>query len=112
MDPAGLERARARPARAARHAGRPPGLSGIRVANAPCSYGAFEITVGVLPDVPDAEDVLTAIASAGYAGTELGPPGYLGNADTLHERFERHGLTLVGGYIPIRFSEPDSWSED
>jgi hypothetical protein len=39
-------------------------MSAVRVANAPCSYGAFEITVGVLPNVPAAEDVLAAIAGA------------------------------------------------
>jgi inosose dehydratase len=82
------------------------------VANAPCSYGAFEITVGVLPDVPEAESVLSAIASAGYEGTELGPPGYLGDRLTLRTSLEGHGLALVGGYIPIRFSEPEHWTED
>ena len=87
-------------------------MSAIRVANAPCSYGAFEITVGVLPDVPDAETVLAAIETAGYEGTELGPPGYLGSADTLRGRLEQHRLALVGGYIPIRFTEPDHWDED
>jgi inosose dehydratase len=87
-------------------------LSGIRVANAPCSYGAFEITVGILPDVPGPERVLTAISSADYEGTELGPPGYLGDRDNLRDRLEEHGLALVGGYIPIRFSEPEHWEED
>ena len=87
-------------------------MSGIRVANAPCSFGAFEITVGVLPDVPDPESVLDAIARAGYDGTELGPPGYLGDRESLRERFERRGLALVGGYIPIRFSEPQHWPDD
>jgi inosose dehydratase len=82
------------------------------VANAPCSYGAFEITVGVLPDVPEAESVLSAISGAGYEGTELGPPGYLGDRLTLRESLEDHGLALVGGYIPIRFSEPEHWTED
>ena len=82
------------------------------MANAPCSYGAFEITVGVLPDVPEAESVLSAIASAGYEGTELGPPGYLGDRLTLRKSLEDHGLALVGGYIPIRFSEPEHWTED
>jgi inosose dehydratase len=82
------------------------------VANAPCSYGAFEITVGVLPDVPEAESVLSAIASAGYEGTELGPPGYLGDRLTLRKSLEDHELALVGGYIPIRFSEPEHWAED
>ncbi len=87
-------------------------MSRVRVANAPCSYGAFEITVGVLPNVPAAEDVLAAIAGAGYEGTELGPPGYLGDRDSLGERLGRHGLRLAGGYIPIRFSEPEHWETD
>ena len=82
------------------------------MANAPCSYGAFEITVGVLPDVPEAESVLSAIASAGYEGTELGPPGYLGDRLTLRKHLDEHELALVGGYIPIRFSEPEHWTED
>ena len=87
-------------------------MSPIRVANAPCSYGAFEITVGRLPNIPDALDVLESMAEAGYEGTELGPPGYLGNRDELATRLGANGLELVGGYIPIRFSEPDSLDED
>jgi inosose dehydratase len=87
-------------------------LTGIRVANAPCSYGAFEITVGVLADVPAAERVLSAISGAGYEGTELGPPGYLGDLKTLHANLERNKLALVGGYIPIRFSEPEQLDEE
>ena len=66
----------------------------------------------MLPDVPEAESVLRAIASAGYEGTELGPPGYLGDRLTLRKSLEDHGLALVGGYIPIRFSEPEHWTED
>jgi inosose dehydratase len=84
----------------------------IRVANAPCSYGAFEVTVGRLPNIPDARDVLASMADAGYAGTELGPPGYLGDRDELRSRLEEHGLDLVGGYIPIRFSEPHVLADD
>jgi inosose dehydratase len=87
-------------------------VSAVRVANAPCSYGAFEITVGVLPDVPPAERVLSAIADAGYQGTELGPPGYLGDLANLRGQLEGRGLALVGGYIPIRFSEPEHLDED
>jgi inosose dehydratase len=87
-------------------------VSAIRVANAPCSYGAFEITVGVLPDVPPAERVLEAIAAAGYDGTELGPPGYLGDLGNVRDHLDANGLVLVGGYIPIRFSEPEHLDED
>jgi inosose dehydratase len=56
--------------------------------------------------------VLDAISDAGYEGTELGPPGYLGQRDNLRDRLEDHGLELVGGYIPIRFSEREHWNED
>jgi inosose dehydratase len=87
-------------------------LNAVRVANAPCSYGAFELTVGVLPNVPDPESVLAAIARARYEGTELGPHGYLGDSTTLRERLERYGLVLAGGFIPIRFSEPQYWEDD
>jgi inosose dehydratase len=65
-----------------------------------------------VPDVPGPERVLDAISDAGYEGTELGPPGYLGQRDDLRDRLEDHGLELVGGYIPIRFSEPEHWHED
>jgi inosose dehydratase len=68
--------------------------------------------VGKLPNVPGAEEVLAAIASAGYVGTELGPPGYLGVGGTLRERLERFGLALAGGFVQIRFSEPEHWDED
>ena len=42
--------------------------SKIVIANAPVSYGAFELTVGILPDVPDGDAVLDEVAGAGYAG--------------------------------------------
>jgi inosose dehydratase len=84
----------------------------IRVASAPVSYGAFELTVGVSPNVPGPDDVLGAIAGAGYEGTELGPPGYLGDTEALPRRLERYGLELAGAYIPIRFSEPEHWDAD
>ena len=76
----------------------------IRVANAPVSYGAYELTIGS-PDVPDAELVLGAIADAGYEGTELGPLGYLGEGNELRERLSRHGLALVGAFVEVRFGE-------
>ncbi len=87
-------------------------MNAVRIANAPCSYGAFELTVGVLPNVPDPESVLAAIAHARYEGTELGPYGYLGDSTTLRERLEQYGLALAGGFIPIRFSEPQYWEDD
>ena len=93
----------------ARHARRP---ALIRLANAPVSYGAFELTVGVLPNVAGPEEVLAAVADAGYEGIELGPPGYLGDEEVLRARLERFGLSLAGGFIQVRFSQPEDWDED
>jgi inosose dehydratase len=84
----------------------------IRVANAPLSYGAFEMTVGTDFAVPEPEQVLEAVAGAGYAGTDLGPPGYLGEGDVLRERLEANALEVVGGFVPMRFSEPEHFDED
>jgi hypothetical protein len=44
-----------------------PVASRISVANAPCTYGAFEITLDD-PTVPGALDVLDMVAAAGYWG--------------------------------------------
>ncbi len=87
-------------------------MSGIRVGNAPLSYGAFEMTVGRFPNVPRPDELLAAMTAAGYEGTELGPPGFLGEGDELHERLQRHGLALTGGWCPVRFSQPEHWEED
>jgi inosose dehydratase len=70
-------------------------------ANAPLSYGAFEVTVGHGYRVPSPKEVLRAMSDAGYAGTELGPPGYLGEDDVLRGRLERTGLELVGGFVQL-----------
>jgi inosose dehydratase len=87
-------------------------MSGVRVANAPLSYGAFEMTVGTEFAVPDPVRVLSEIGDAGYAGTDLGPPGYLGEGDELRERLQANELSVVGGFVPIRFSEREHWDED
>lgn len=79
----------------------------IRVASAPVSYGAFELTVGVLPNVPGPEEVLDAIAAARFAGTELGPVGYLGEGAVLRRRLESRGLALAGAFVQVRFGEED-----
>ena len=84
----------------------------LRVANAPLSYGAFELTVGVFPNVPGPDELLAAMTDAGYDGTELGPPGYLGEGDELRARLERNRLALTGGWCPVRFSEREHWAED
>ncbi len=78
----------------------------IVVANAPVSYGAFELTVGILPDVPEGAAVLDQVAEAGYAGIDLGPLGYLGYGEELAGNLARRGLRLAGGFFELPFSDP------
>ena len=82
-----------------------------RVAAAPVSYGVFEITVG-RPGLPDGPALVEAIADAGYAGSELGPPGYFGRGREVGELLAAHDLELVGSFVPLRFSRDDGFAED
>lgn len=79
----------------------------VRVANAPESYGACELTVGRHPDVPSATDVLDRVTTAGYAGIDLGPLGYLGSGPQLAQRLLLRGLRLAGGYLQLPFSQTE-----
>src|SRR5262249_61106152 len=90
-------------------AARVPGA--IAVANAPVSYGAFEITVGHDPNVPDGVSVLDQVAEAGYAGIDLGPAGYLGTGERLGELLAERGLGLAGAYLELPYADPDGLEE-
>lgn len=80
----------------------------IGLANAPVSYGAFEMTVGVMDHVPSASRVLDEVAAAGYTGIDLGPEGYLAGSGRLVDALAKHRLRLVGGYVALPFGrQPD-----
>jgi inosose dehydratase len=78
---------------------------GIVVANAPVSYGAFEVTVGIDPNAPSDLHVLDEVAGAGYAGIDLGPVGYLGRGSELLDRLVSRGLGLAGAYIELPYAD-------
>jgi inosose dehydratase len=77
------------------------------VAAAPVSYG-----VARADGAPDAATVLAAIAEAGYAGTELGPPGWLGDGPAATELLGAHELELVAAYVPLHLSRADAFGDD
>lgn len=82
----------------------------VRVAAAPISWGISELQelpAGMTPDV-----VLEQMVMAGYEGTELGPPGFLGDGDAVRTRLDRHRLQLVGAFLPLRFSRAEHADED
>ena len=78
---------------------------GITTANAPVSYGAFELTVGRDANVPDGIGVLDQVAAAGYEGIDLGPAGYLGLGTELAERLATRKLALAGAYLELPFAD-------
>jgi len=86
----------------------PAASHGISIANAPISYGAFEVTVGIDPNVPDGLAILDEVAAAGYAGIDLGPVGYLGEGAELGRRLGERGLGLAGAYLEFPFADTDA----
>ena len=57
----------------------------------------------------------TSWERSGAPGTRVptsGRPGYLGEGETLQQRLHDNGLDLVGGFVPVRFSEREHWDED
>jgi inosose dehydratase len=83
----------------------------MRVASAPVSFGIFELTTED-EGLPDPIDVLDAMADTGHEGTELGPPGYFGDAAGTAAALEERGLALVGSFLPLRLSRKEHADED
>jgi inosose dehydratase len=81
---------------------------GIVVASAPVSFGAFELTGGIDPNVPDGVHVLDEVAGAGYGGIDLGPVGYLGVGAELGERLAARRLGLAGAYLELPYADREA----
>ena len=74
-------------------------VAGMKIANAPVSWGVSEATGGQQP-APDV--FLAEVAACGYRGVELGPLGYLETDPVgLRASLSRHGLGLVGAFCPV-----------
>jgi inosose dehydratase len=82
----------------------------MKVGTAPISWGVCELPEWgvVLP----AERVLDEMAALGYAGTELGPWGYLPkDAATLGTALRGRGLALAGAFCPVTLHDPARYDE-
>jgi inosose dehydratase len=86
-------------------------MAQIEVAAAPVSWGVFEQTEGD-PLQLEPDQMLDQMAAAGYAGTELGPPGYFGDAAQVRQRLGNRDLSLVGAFLPQRFSRTEFAADD
>ncbi len=83
------------------------GMDGIKIANAPCSWGALEFNLEAA--APDHLQVLHEIGETGYVGTELGDWGFMPtDPAALHEVVGRHRLELVGAFVPVPLALQDA----
>jgi inosose dehydratase len=73
---------------------------GVRVANAPCSWGALEFDWA--GPAPSFDRVLDEMSMTGYAGTELGDWGFLPTEpQALRAEVSGRGLALLGAFVPV-----------
>jgi inosose dehydratase len=76
-----------------------PGLA-ARLAAGPISWGVCEVPGWGRQLPPDR--VLAEMAQLGLRATELGPQGWLpGDGAQARKVLDRHGLALVGGFVPV-----------
>ncbi|WP_157250121.1 TIM barrel protein [Nonomuraea typhae] len=74
-----------------------------RIANAPVSFGVFELSDGPAPLTAD--EMVRALADAGYTGIDLGPIGFLGVGEELTRRLSGAGFLLAGGWADLAYSD-------
>lgn len=81
------------------------------VASAPCSFGVDEV---VADDawMPQPDEMLDWMVELDYVGTELGPPGYLGDGAEVRRRLSQRGLALVGAFLPQHLSRREMVTAD
>ncbi len=78
-----------------------------QIAGAPISWGACEVP-GWGP-MPASEDVLVQMRRLGLRGTELGAPGFLPREPgAIRAQLDRHGLDLVGSFVPLILHDRDA----
>ena len=79
----------------------------IKVANAPCSWGALEFELE--GKAPDYVQVLNEIVETGYEGTELGDWGFMPtDPQKLSEEIHGRNLKLLGAFVPVALKKPEA----
>jgi inosose dehydratase len=78
---------------------------GLRVGNAPCSWGTLEFE-GTQGGQVDYARMLDELVEAGYTGTELGDWGYMPtDPGQLRGEMDRRALTMLGAFVPVALKD-------
>ena len=84
----------------------------IKIANAPCSWGALEFDLEEKSEEIGFEQVLNEIKETGYMGTELGDWGYMPtNPRMLRAEIEKRNLELLGAFVPVALVDASKHQE-
>lgn len=79
----------------------------MKIANAPCSWGALEF--GLEGKTDHYSKVLDEMAETGYQGTELGDWGFMPtDPNDLRSQLHSRDLSLVGAFVPVNFIDESS----
>ena len=82
----------------------------IKIANAPCSWGALEFELE--GKALGYEQVLDEIAETGYTGTELGDWGFMPiDPQELHKEISKRNLQLLGAFVPVSLANEPAHEE-
>lgn len=79
----------------------------IRIANAPCSWGALEFE-GMASEPVPYERMLDELRETGYTGTDLGDWGYMPTEpDLLRAALTSRNLSMVGAFVAVNLRDLD-----
>jgi len=78
----------------------------IKIANAPCSWGALEFDLEEKSEEIGFEQVLDEIKETGYIGTELGDWGFMPTSPKmLYSEIQKRKLELIGAFVPVALAD-------
>jgi inosose dehydratase len=83
----------------------------IRIANAPCSWGALEFE-GLAGEAIGYRQMLDELRETGYTGTELGDWGFMpAKPAALRAELEQRGLAMVGAFVPVALKHAEAHAD-
>lgn len=78
----------------------------MKIANAPCSWGALEFDLEEKSEEIGYAQVLDEIKGTGYKGTELGDWGYMPTDPLLlRQELQKRDLELLGAFVPVALAD-------
>jgi len=86
-------------------------MTNIRIANAPCSWGALEFA-GLAGEPIGYRQMLDELRETGYIGTELGDWGFMPTEPAaLRSELDGRGLAMVGAFVPVALKHAEAHAD-